>query len=208
MNLPIEDDVKRILKPIEPLVYSAFKMAWGDWQKTLLAPRFARTRPTVLWEFIIRRADEAFSGVAGIERREKYSTVSYIIDDSLMFRFKKGDRNGFSRNFPTQRALDFNDQNISCVDDRQGLIFDDAYLPRVDIVYILNKLLTDIESIFVVARHKNRKLWDYHINPAPAVVQEFPLETKPKTPSTGIAVPKIPIEPAIETNTVGGPAEN
>jgi len=210
LDLPVKEAVEKALRRIEPILYNLIKESWKDWRTGQWTPtfRFGRTRANILWEFIIKRADEAFANDPGIERKEKHQTVSYIIDETVLFRFKKGDRQGYTCNVPTQRALAFDNHNINDIDQRkmfQALLFQDAYPSRVEIVYTLNKLSTDIENIFVVARNKGKKLWAYPVAPSQAVIQEFPAFPTPKTPPSSIVVPKIP---ETEVNTEGGDIEH
>lgn len=97
-----------------------------------------------------------------------------------------GDGSGISRNIETQLSLAF-------VDPQQSLpgIPD---LDRVDVVYELNALETQVANISVVARNCERVAWQYSIYPR-ADDDRSPifLPTAPVPPSPANNVVRLPV---------------
>jgi hypothetical protein len=174
MSEPIQENVERALKRIEPDLYSIVEGAWGDWLKVSgeWRTRFSRTRANLVWDRMICRAFDVFSSDPDIKFIERFNTVSFILDDHILFRFKKGDIKGLSHNYPTQLALAYHNHNIP--------LFPDVNWSRVEIVYSLdeNKTQTTIERICVVARKNDKILWGYDIKPQVVPVEEIPVATQ------------------------------
>lgn len=101
---------------------------------------------------MVNHATEEFRNTP-VQVEEKGGTCNFILG-GLLFRLKKLDRRGFSRNFATQMSLDFYAQVE--IDGIPSVL-------RLDIGYILNSAATAIEEIRVVRREGNRKKWDYSI---------------------------------------------
>ncbi|MNV64573.1 hypothetical protein D3C71_1572220 [compost metagenome] len=104
-----------------------------------------------MWERIARHAMVSFDGNPSVSVRRRNESLDFFVADQVLFRFKKGDSNGVSSNYPTQLALAFHDHanNLLGLPDVQ----------RVDVVYRLNALETEIEDVMVVAREGERILW-------------------------------------------------
>lgn len=183
MNLPRMDEVKPTLGRIEDTLSEIIKWAWKEWMNNPLSgmKRYARTRAAVIFDLIINKAQDVFRDVPGIVRLKGHETESYIVDDQVLFRFKMGNSKGLSCNIPTQTALAFNDHSIDTINDHQGRLFEEINPARVEIVYTLNKLKTDIKNIFVVGRDKDKIIWAYDIIPQ-AVIEEFPTPTIQRIP--------------------------
>lgn len=172
MAEPIKEDVERTLKRIEPELFKIVQGAWGDWQEMSEKWRttFPRTRANWVWDRMINRAYSVFSQGTGIKFIEQFNTVSFIIDNNVLFRFKKGDIKGISHNYPTQLALAYHNHD-------EMLFFPDMDLSRVEVVYALNEnqTQTEIERICIVARKRNQILWAYDIKPQVIAIEEIPI---------------------------------
>ncbi len=157
MPVPLQQEVGPILGRLrEPIVEAIFG-AWDDWRGS---PHFGvwrckRSRANFVWEQIIERAHLAFDGVAGIHIIDGQETFKFLADDRVLFRFKKGDDAGVSANIPTQLALAFHDHG----QDLLGL----PMVHRVEVVYQLNRLETEIADIIVVARDEEVVVWTYSL---------------------------------------------
>ena len=186
MGLPIESDVRRIFSRIIPILLTIGRGAWQDWLTSSEAgrTRFSRTRAAVVWERMIDRAITAFDAIPGIRHIEKFQTVSFIIDDYVLFRFKKADSNYLSRNIQTKLALAFHDPNA------RFPYFENMDFIRVEVVYILNKLETELQGIYVVARQGRKTLWHYDIGVPEATAKEFP-ESVRRTPAEDLVQPPL-----------------
>jgi hypothetical protein len=149
--------VEPVLKPFEPHLCEIVLGAWEDWMDSSEAGRylFPRTRATVVHDRMVDRALAVLPSLPGINHVERDQTVSFIVDDQVLFRFKKGDTSGLSRNFPTQQALAFHDHEQS--------LFGPLEWVRVEVVYVLNRIKTSVENVFIVARDGNKISWLYDI---------------------------------------------
>jgi hypothetical protein len=167
VTAPIRDDVEKVLKRIEPELYEIVKGAWQDWLESseVGRTRFTRTRANLVWDRMVDRAFEKFSQDPNIAYIIQFHTVKFIVGNHVLFRFKKGDLKGLSHNFQTQLALAFHDHNT--------LLFGD--FARVEVVYVLNELETQIKRVCVVARNNDTVLWVYDIMPQNAVIEDFPM---------------------------------
>lgn len=170
MYIPNKDEVEGVLKPIESDLFKIVHGAWQDWLQSseVGRARFPRTRANIVWDLMIDRALEVLPSKPGVRFIYHPQTVSFIVDDKVLFRFKKGDEKGLSRNFPTQLALAFHDHNTNI-----GL-FGPLELLRVQVVYILDKLKTSIEDVLVVARNRNKVVWTYGVMPQFDAIEELP----------------------------------
>ena len=131
--------------------------AWDDW---LASPhlgiwRCKRSRANFVWEQIIERAHLAFDGSRSVRIIDGQETFKFLVEGRVLFRFKKGDEAGLTANFPTQLALAFHDHD----QDLLGL----PKVHRVEVVYQLNRLETEIVDIIVVARHEDVVIWAYSL---------------------------------------------
>ena len=170
MYVPNKEEVEGVLKPIESDLFKIVHGAWQDWLQSseMGRARFPRTRANIVWDRMIDRALEVLPSKPGVRFTYHHQTVSFIVDDKVLFRFKKGDGKGLSRNFPTQLALAYHDHNGNI-----GL-FGPLELLRVQVVYILNRLETDIEDVLVVGRDGSKVVWTYGIKPQFDAIEELP----------------------------------
>jgi hypothetical protein len=175
---PIQDDVKRTLGKFENYFYDIAIGAWQDWLNSseFVRTRFNRTRANIVWDRMIDRAFNAFVDIPNIEPLERRNTVYFIVDNRVLFRFKKGDLKGLSSNYLTQSAFDFHDHDLP--------LFGDMNLSRVEVVYVLDRSEIKIENVCIVARNAEKILWSYDLAPQ-GVVVEMPI---PET-----AVQKSPV---------------
>jgi hypothetical protein len=69
--------------------------------------RHKRTRASIVWEYMIGEADLQLAGLNGVRRTVVAGTPMWAIDDQLILRFKKHDRERLTRNIPTdlQRTM-------------------------------------------------------------------------------------------------------
>jgi hypothetical protein len=173
---PSKDKVQQVLKRLEQELYRIVRGAWQDWIQVsqLKTTKFSRTRANWVWDRMIYRACEAFSEDLGIRCVERFNSASFIVDNDVLFRFKKGDFKGLSHNVQTQLALAFHDHSIT--------LFDDIDFMRVEVVYVLNQLETQIERVCVVGRDKADVIWAYDIVPHRGTVEEIPTVEVEKTP--------------------------
>ena len=149
--------VRRVLQPRHPLIKGIVLGAWEDWLRNPESAlyRYSRTRANIMWEHMVRRAEETFSRDPGIRMVHGHQTIGFLVDHRVFLRFKKGDEAGLSRNYPTMLALKFH--------DHQSPLPGIPTVDRVEIVYALDQLETEITSVFVVARNSDQVAWLYDI---------------------------------------------
>ena len=178
MPVPREDCVQPIITQHSERIVAAVLGAWDDW---LTSPhpgiwRCKRSRANFVWEQIIERAHLAFNGLPGVRIIGSNETFKFLLDDQVLFRFKKGDESGLSANVSTQLSLAFHDHDK----DLLGL----PEVQRVDIVYQLNQLETDITDVIVVARDGDLVVWFYSLLNSVAAVTPLPMLAPSGEPTT------------------------
>jgi hypothetical protein len=157
MPVPNQADVEACLTRLEPALQRIVLGAWDEWMGSGQAAvvQFPRTRANLVWDYIVRRARDEFGDIAGVVAIEGGQTLGFLCDDRVLFRFKKGDGNGLSRNYPTPLALAYHDHDENLL----GL----PDVMRVEVVYILNHLKTAVTHIQVVCREGGKIIWGYDI---------------------------------------------
>lgn len=168
MSLAERAEVEQLLSPFHDALYSFVAEAWSEWMETqsVIQPVSARSRANVVWDFIVRRAQEAFENDPRVAVIPQAQTCYFLVGDRVVLRFKKGDQQGLSRNYPTQQALNYHEPE----QDLFG-----PGLSRVEVVYVLNATETALSSVQVVARERERIEWTYELQPAgSATVVEVP----------------------------------
>ena len=157
MSVPRKEIVQSILNGQTDSIVAAVLGAWRDWLSSPYNGRWRcrRSRANFVWEQIIERAHLLFDGVPDVEIIEGHETFKFLVNDRVLFRFKKGDAAGLSANVPTQLALAFHDHEKN--------LFGLPAVHRVDIVYRLNRLETAIDDVIVVAREEDKVAWTFSL---------------------------------------------
>ena len=104
-----------------------------------------RGRANIMWDEITQNAKNEWAASKDIKIVTGPQTTHYWIDDRVVFRFKKCDRNGYTSNIPTQNVLDFHNPEIEF---SQKII-------RLEVGYVLNQDETEIQDILVIHRYNN-----------------------------------------------------
>ena len=129
----------------------------------------------------------AFDGTSGVYVIDSHATFGFLIDDRVFFRFKKGDANGLSTNVRTQLALAFHNHD----QDLPGLL---PEVERVEVVYQLNRLETQIIDIIVVARNGDIVVWTYSLLDTVASGMPLPMPVpsgqSPRLPASRLVRPR------------------
>ena len=157
MPVPPKEAIQPILDNLREPIVAAVLGAWDDWIASpyLGVWRCKRSRANFVWEQIIDRAHVAFAEEPSVRVIDGQETFKFLIEDSVLFRFKKGDDAGVTANIPTQIALAFHDHG----QDLFGL--PEVY--RIEVVYQLNMLETEVVDVLVVARDGNAIAWSYSL---------------------------------------------
>lgn len=181
MSIPVEVTVRPVLGEIRNQVISAIRDAWEDWLASDFNGvwRCKRSRANFVWEQIIERANNALLDHDAVHVIEGHETMKFLVRDTVLFRFKKANETGRSSNVATQLALAFHDHD----QDLFGL----PEVQRVEVVYKLNRLETQINDICVVARNGDQIAWEYSLLDAGEAAIPLPMpEPKPERPAAAI----------------------
>ncbi len=181
MPTPNEATVRPILDEIHDQVVSAIRGAWEDWLASDFNGvwRCKRSRANFVWEQIIERANTALLTHDAVHAIDGHETMKFLVRDTVLFRFKKADEMGRTSNVATQLALAFHDheQDLFCLPEVQ----------RVEVVYKLNRLETQIDDICVVARNGDLIAWEYSLLDAGETAVPLPMpEPRPERPAAAI----------------------
>ena len=158
-------DMMIVVEDLQPLMFvlrNAYSKAWSAWLENPLAARMEhkRVRANVVWSFVISYLRELLpqTGMNAEVIKACYTKGIFIkIDESsgcYFIRCKKANPDFFSANYPTQNALDFVDPQI----DMFGGV------TRLELVYVLDKLEINIETIALVCRVNETILWSYTLS--------------------------------------------
>lgn len=152
-----QEAVQATLKAFEPAILAVVHGAWQEFkQLPLTAPlEFARTRACFVQDIMVRLAKEQFADEPRVRTVVRDETVKFVFDNKVLVRFKKADASGLGSNITTQAIMQFVDQQR----ELPGL--PDVY--KVEVLYHLNRLQTQIDHVMVVARDGDRQLWEYAI---------------------------------------------
>lgn len=155
-----EQAVRAALSIYEPAIFKAVHDGWRDWQSLALNGRLlfaARSRACLVYDFIVQRAIAMLDGESGVRIFRRDETAKFIFADSVVMRFKKANGRGLGSNIETQATLGFVDQQ----QELPGL----GNVHKVEVVYVLNALQTQISDVLVAARDGDIRLWTYPIAP-------------------------------------------
>ncbi len=190
---PPEHEVKETLRLVHQSIYDVMYGAWEDWLESteFTRTRTSRTRANIVWDQMINRAFAIFEDDPRVKIIEHYGTVSFIFDGLVLLRFKKGDDNGHSMNYPTQTALAFHDHE----GERQLNLFGPEDYYRVEATYVLDALRLEINNVLIGARDNSKKYgWQYEIYPDGTLAEEIPFPTPQETTAPRLLEPLIDAE--------------
>lgn len=183
MPIPLQQAVETALAPHAASIVSVVRSAWSDWLSSGYAAvwRCKRSRANFVWEQIIEAAHREFldGGIVPIKENESFG---FLVNRETLFRFKKADDVGYSSNVPTQLAMAYHDHDV----DLFGL----PAVSRVEVVYQLNRLETQVADIAVVARDGRHVAWSYSLLDAEPGVVELPLPVAPVEPRRAVVRPR------------------
>ncbi|RUV54185.1 hypothetical protein EOA85_25870 [Mesorhizobium sp. M5C.F.Ca.IN.020.29.1.1] len=147
----------------------------------------ARSRASIMFDFIKRQALEEFDGDADIHVLPKGQTVKFLFRDQVLIRFKKANSKGIGSNIETQAVLEFIDPQLK-IPDLVPEIF------KVEVCYTLDRLATKVAAVSVTKRDRHSKLWSYPIFGEESGVV-VPLPTRAPDPeSSSLVRPRKPID--------------
>lgn len=177
VSYPEESLVRDVLKPFEQVLMDVHFRAWkrlisnSEWP-TLT---FASTDSKMMHDIVVQEAALALDEMPGIYKIAHDKSVRYLVNDQVLFRFKKGGRDGLGSNIDTKANSDFIDAKIDLLN-----------LPcvmKVEILWYSNKLMTKIDKVEVTARNGKSRLWGYALGQKPDIgMLPTPLPIQPVTP--------------------------
>jgi hypothetical protein len=174
--------IEAVLLPYHPQITRTILGAWKEHREQnpeflLKTSAHGRTRAAIQWSLMVDHAKAQFRETP-VKVEEKGGTCNFQLG-GLLFRLKKLDRKGFSRNYATQMSLDFYAQVE--IDGIPAVL-------RLDIGYILNDTATAIAEIRVVRREGTRKKWDYSIPLSAATEGSVPVVLVPNRAQSPVNV--------------------
>lgn len=155
MALPHIETVQMAIKPLEPMITRAYMRAWKDWRDAGLMHWRKRGRANFVWEQAAHYVAVDLADVPGVTIIVRHESYHFLVNDVVSFRLKKADQSGFTSNYPTQEAMAFHDPQLPL----EGVPVEQ----RVEVVYSLDSLETDISDILVVARDGETIAWSYSL---------------------------------------------
>lgn len=190
MSYPDKDLVRDVLQPLEEVLIDVHLKAWGrlisnpEWP-TLA---FVSTGSKMMHDFVVQEASLVLDDMPGVHKIAHDKSVRYLVDQRVLFRFKKGNRDGLGSNIDTQANHDFVDAQV----DLLGL----PDLQKVEVLWYPNRLMTKLDMVEVVARDGKSRLWGYALGEEADIgMLPTPLPIQPATPS----LPLVTLKPVEKT---------
>jgi len=196
MPTPVKDEVQAILS-IHNRAGRLNRTMQEAWEAYKLNPdrgwfRRKSTRAALVWEHTIRLATQYFADDAGVKIVEHHDTVSFIFDDQVLIRFKKGSTEMMTSNVPTLLSEAYNDHE-------QDLFGHEGH-QRVQAIYILNRLETSIMWAGIVAHNINKRpMWELNLSGIAPQTEMLPFvhhqpEQKPASALAKLKASAQPVE--------------
>lgn len=183
MPIPDQSVVEPILKKHSKTITSFIFKSWSDFLATGYAASWTkRGRANFVWEQMATYAKATFGQDSSIRIITGHETLKFLVDDKVLFRLKKGNESGLSANYPTQGALAYSDPESD--------LFGNPEVPRVDVVYKLNRLETAIQDILVVGRAGDDIAWTFSVMDRGADIVVLPAAPQPQPPSRKLVRPR------------------
>lgn len=183
--------VRETLKPYEMKIAKAIRRAWERWRdrspEDMLVLNNGRTRSSVVWSYMVAEVARALPG-STVKVEPRNGTQDFVVENKVMFRLKKMNGRGKSRNFATRLSMDHYAQI-----EIPGM----PELVRLDIGYVLNRTASAITEILVSCRYGKAVVWNYSLLAAevaaatPSVLGRItPQEQQSKVRRSRVRVPK------------------
>lgn len=149
---------------------------------------FVSTGSKMMHDFVVQEAAAALDGTLGIHKIAHDKSVRYLVDGRVLFRFKKGNREGLGSNIDTKANYDFIDAEVDLLNLPNVM--------KVEVLWYPNRLMTKIDKVEVTARDGKSRLWGYALGQEPDIgMLPTPLPIQPVTPSA----PLVTLKPVKKT---------
>ncbi len=159
MALAEEIHSQDLIKPYADIIIDAIRSAWKEWVNSPFFGKWSsRGRATFVWETVTDSLKDKFRETRDIYILDKGTTVLFVVKQEIAFRFKLADKSGRSKNVQTKSARSFHDPELDYNLLAESGVSSD--IPRVEVVYSLNKTATQIDNIKMIARDKSALVWN------------------------------------------------
>lgn len=187
MRRPSKKKVLRLLakNQREQKIAWAIRNAWDEVQSQYPGVTWYRRKTTIrelMWEHTIQHLVGFADKDSGWRHLDRDGTVYFTLEDRLMFRFKKADRELFSSNIPTGVALLFHDPEAD--------LFGFRGFQRIEAVYVPNSNNTRVVWAGLVARTSSFVIWKHELRLPASGAQIRTLPQRQRPPVTSLVKPK------------------
>lgn len=138
----------------------------------------SRSAASLCHDHIKAEIKQEFEGVPGVTYSEKRGLFTLNVQGSVVLRFKKFNKNLMSSNIQTKQITAFVLQQPAQLELNEmppdGLLH---------VGYVMNKLGTGIEKIYVTYRYANINIWEWDTSENTAIQPVLTLPNTPATPS-------------------------
>ena len=172
MEVISKADAADILRPHFGTLHAVLDGAWERWEALPIADRAAfcpRTRACIVHDFMREKAESA--GGPRFRTMEKTGLFLVVVDKAVLLRFKKLSERGVSCNYPTQQALDFEEQM-----EIHGI----GELPRLTVGYVLDRSGTEVVDFIISCPTRwGNTAWTMSFAGAVQPTSMLPIQTVP-----------------------------
>ena len=184
MPLPLEEHVRLILLEQERgrRLFDAVSDGWAafntNYPRRPLWRRKSSAR-AMMWEEVAAHLVQMDDG-RGVRVVEHRDTLSLVLDDEVLVRFKHADTALSTQNVATVEAAKYDDHSVD--------LFGWSGLQRVRLCYILNQYETELAWVGIAAHNKRQFLWKIELGKAGVEVPpvRLPIEA-PEVDTTKLA---------------------
>lgn len=168
-----------ILEPHFNSIWRIVTGAWGDYNEHYKEMKHKYTptcRANIIHSHMVDNAKKEFEGVKGVKPMVIDGLFILSIENKLVVRFKKLDDDMKSRNYPTNRQIDYLAQM-----DIPGI----PLATRLEAGYQLNELQTGYKSVLITCPQGSKIAWYLEVQEPPATnIHELPMRpVDPDKPS-------------------------
>lgn len=191
MPVPLEDHCRQTLleNEIGAKIFASIHKAWQKFEKehpdrgTWVSSRTSRS---MFWEFAIKELLSLSTSEANLTYVEHQNTVSFILEDEVLFRIKHAKPDLKTANVTTGESVDYHDHEVD--------LFGRSGLQRVFLCYVLNPYETQVAWIGVAAYNKSKNLlWRIELDnagavaPIPSLLEDEDIDTARQVKIKGLS---------------------
>lgn len=188
MPTPDESTVRRVLEKDDRDIRcrEAIEQAWRFCLSNYPDRAWWRRKSTtahVMWEKSVDNVIAALEGDEGATVLPHEDTTSFILDDTVLVRLKRAKISLLSQNYPTPLAGLFHRHTAD--------LFGFEGHHRIELVHVFDRFQGRLDWIGIVAREKNRVLWNFELRRGGAAIIELPLAPAP-APAADTVLRQVP----------------